>query len=343
MALYNAETDSVHDLTTLSGVINKQPMLKKQLTKKLEGLIAAEGVVGKTALIDKIEGKLGIIDPSEHGSAPTRVDTDDFTQLAVAIPHYASEVVVRAEEVSGRRQIGTVDTLETVPGLLERKLGKNRQVFDAIFDFQLDGALRGQIKNSKGKVIADLSQFGATTKFNIDLNSADFDPHAYFRKYKREVAPHLTNYAGDGYIAFIPPAEYEKIVTKKSVKEAYDRWQDGAFFRQDNGERGGFVVADNVELVEFTPDQLAGGLTYGAVNDIIVVPKAQGLIRRFHGPRQDLDYVNTIGLPIYAYSEELPGRRGERIETETNTITLVEVLEAIGILTVGAGGVQPGA
>jgi hypothetical protein len=332
MPILNSATGEPHTMASLTLAINKRPRVLRQLSSTLR--VTSRGVMTKSVEIDRKQSKIGIIDPKPYGAAPSQTETGEFETISVPIPHYPDQVVFRPEEVAGRRAFGEEQLYEVPDDILNEKLDAQRANFDLTWEYALDGALRGLIKNSKGNTVVNLTtHFGVgPTEEPIDLDDADLDVHAFFRQLKRQQKKKLGEYAVTRWACFVPPDQFEALVSKESIKASYDRYQDGAFFRQDNGERGGFTVADNVDLIEYEATEL-GNLKIGPSADMLFVPIADGFIRRYFAPKQDMDKVNEPGAPIYAEPYDLPKKKGIEVDTESNQVTIVERPEGVAVVT----------
>lgn len=333
--LINPETGLAYTVPQLSGTINKVPRLKKTLTKHLESITISDGLMTSVTAFDRRNGKLGIISSKPHGAPATQIEVGGFKPIPIIVPHYPAEIQIKAEEVEGLRKEGTVDEFLMPEDLLMEKMAAGSQVLDAVEEHQFEGAIRSQLIDADGTEAFDLSAFGGPTLDNLELSNPNTDVPRFFREFKRKLRKHLTGYNVAGYKIFAPGELYEDIVSHPSVKEIWKLYRDGEKGREDTGELGGLAITTGMQLIEFEEEEVSGfadGNSMGPVDDILVVPMARGLIRRFYAPKKGYSTINRKALPRYASSEKLKHDAGDEVKMETNVITFSEVGAAMGVV-----------
>ena len=102
------------------------------------------------------------------------------------------------------------------------------------------------------------------------------------------------------------------------MKNAYDRWQDGEFLRND--PRAGFpfgeIIFENyrgaVGAIPFIPTDTARFFPVGVPN----------LFKTYYAPADFVEAANTIGIPVYAKQERLRFDKGIELHTQSNPLTM---------------------
>lgn len=334
MPFWDAANNRVHTDGTLTDAFIAQARIPRQMEALIQ--VESQGVSSEAVNIDRKQGQLGIIDPRARGEEPSRTEIPDYKQVSLPIPHYPDMIRVEADEVVGRREFGSETAYELPENRLAEKMQAQNESYEVTYELSNVAACRGLVTNSKGDVVVDVkAQFQqGPTGLTMNLTDADTDYHAVFRCHKRKLRAQVGALAVTGYVAFTPPAMFEKIVRSKNLKESYARWQDGAFLRGDH--RTGFTVAENVQIVEYESLDVGSDIALFPDDEIIMVPIARGLFKRKFAPKRGMTTVNRPGRPKYVSTKILDHDAGFELKVETNFITFNSRPESVGIITQGA-------
>ncbi|WP_253306641.1 major capsid protein [unidentified bacterial endosymbiont] len=222
-------------------------------------------------------------------------------------------------------------TMKPLP-LVERALN-NSSSPEATLRYQRVGAITGEIFDADGsRKLLDLYQ-----SFNIKQNSVTMgfsDANSEVQKKVLEAKRRSEDALGDagvitGWLAICGRGFYDALISHPSVQQAFARWNDGQFLRDDL--RKGFTFCE-VMWKEFYGR--VGKLSF--INDqegyLIPVGISDFLITRY-APADYVETVNTIGLLFYAKPERLRLDKGIELEAQSNPLNLCTKPRAIIKLT----------
>jgi hypothetical protein len=315
----NIFDNDAFSLTNLTKAINDTPYVPQRLAGLK--LFSEEGISTTSVSIEKQGTTLALVPAGVRGQPASTNSRDKRSTFALNTIHLPQRDAIVADEVQNLRAFGTESEVETVQNLLGKRLAKMRRNLDATIEFQRMGALRGQILDSDGTtVLVDLwTQFGVAqivVDMNLDVNTTKI--RTEFVGVKRQLENELGNLPYTGVRVLCSAGFFDDFVEHDSVVKAYDRWQDGQFFRED--QRGGFPFAGaiweeyrgSVGGVDFVEDGAAYAVPEG-VSDLFVTHFA---------PADYEETVNTIGLPYYAKQEPMRMGKGREVESQSNPISL---------------------
>jgi hypothetical protein len=123
--------------------------------------------------------------------------------------------------------------------------------------------------------------------------------------------------------ALVSPEFFDALNSHAKVKEAYERWEDGAALRNDM--RAGFTFAG------ITFEEYSGQATdpTGTVRRFIAAGEAHcfplGTLDTFatyFAPADFNETVNTLGKPMYAKQEPRRFDRGTDLHTQSNPLPM---------------------
>ena len=231
------------------------------------------------------------------------------------------------------RAFGSESQTQTVQNLVTQRLLKMRQRLEATLRYHRFGAVTGKIYDADGsRVLLDLHQrFGITAQsVAMALGTETTDLQQKIRDAKRK----SEDVIGDsgvitGWLGICGRGFYDAFVGHATVKQAYDRWNDGQFLRDDL--RKGFTFGE-VTWKEFYGK--VGSISFIGENDAYLIPVgvSELFITRY-APADYMETVNTIGLPLYAKQELMRMNKGVALEAQSNPLNLCTKPRAVIKLT----------
>lgn len=333
MPILNTATGEAHTFATLTDAINLRPRQPRDFSRLVP--CAASGVRDDAIKVDRRAGIIDVVEPTVRDAQRERTEPGEYNTLTLAIQHYPGLVIVRESEVASRRAFGSETMYEMPVDRLNEKLDLQIAKYELTWEYQLISAAIGKVRNRAGNTVYDIAaQFGSgPTEIAIDFDASDLDVPGTVRQMKRQQEALAGDRVIDGWIWFVLGDTFEKIVSKESIKRAYDNWQ-GSSARQLDDERSGFKVANNVTIVEYNNATLPGGAsifpTGAGYEGGLFVPISQGLFQRRFSPMQAHGFTNEPGIPMYTSPEDLPHGKGTETEVESNFITYAQQPELIG-------------
>jgi hypothetical protein len=109
---------------------------------------------------------------------------------------------------------------------------------------------------------------------------------------------------------------FDSFINSVDVKAAYDKWQDGQFFRDD--QRKGFLY-QGIYWEEYSA--AIGATPFIPANTCrFIAEGVPGLFKRYNAPADFVETVNTVGKPYYAKQEPMRFGKGVEIHTQANPL-----------------------
>lgn len=303
----------IFTMSSLTAAINEVQYVPSQIGSL--GLFEADGISTTSLLIEKSGESLGLVEAKPRGAPGTVVTGDKRSGISFQAAHLPTVANVFADEVQNVRAFGTDNSEEAVQAVVNKRLAKMARRIDLTHENHRLGAIMGQVMDSDGStVLYDLfSAFGIgqqSVAMALDTAGTDLQGKALDVHEKTETA--LDGLSYTGITVLCGKSFWRKFIGHKSTKEAYARYQDGAQLRAD--PRDGFMFGG------IYWERYRGGGT-------VKVPDAEAyavptgvmdlFITRF-APGDYMDAVNTLGLPLYSSSHELPHGKGVELEAQSN-------------------------
>ncbi|WP_136247939.1 major capsid protein [Halomonas borealis] len=303
----------IFTMSSLTASINQVTYTPSQIGDA--GLFDAEGISTTSLVIESDGETLGLVESKPRGAPGTVVGANKRTGVSFQAAHLPTTATVLADEVQNVRAFGSEDNEQAVQEVVNRRLAKMARVIDMTHEHHRLGAIMGKVMNSNGtSVLYDLfSTFGMTQKtVEMKLDTANTDVQSICLDIHEAVEDALGGLSYTGITVRCGKTFWRKLISHKAVREAYQRYQDGARLRDD--PRDGFPFGG------IFWERYRGGGTV-KVPDAEAYATPEGVmdlhITRF-APADYMDAVNTLGLPFYASSEELPHGKGVSIEAQSN-------------------------
>jgi hypothetical protein len=275
-----------------------------------------------------IEEKNGVLSllPTAPVGSPGTVGVRGKRKLrSFIIPHIPHDDVVLPEEVQGIRAFGSESELQTLSNVMVEHLGTMRNKHAITLEHLRMGALKGIILDADGSEIYNLyDEFGIAPKvFNMALGTETTDVKAKCISVSRYVEDNLRGEYMTRLHCLCSPEFFDALTSHKLVKEAFDKWQEGAFLRGDY--RSGF------EFGKITFEEYRGQATApdGKTRRFIEEGEAHvfplGTLDTFAtyvAPADFNETVNTLGQPLYAKQEPRKFERGTDLHTQSNPLPI---------------------
>lgn len=319
-------------VASLTAAINNPPE-GQYVPTLLDSLFEEEGITTTSVMIERDGDALALVPASERGAPGDVTVGSKRDMIPFSTLHLATTGAIKADEVQGVRAFGSESQTQTVQNLVTQRLLKMRQRLEATLRYHRFGAVTGKIYDADGsRVLLDLHQrFGITAQsVAMTLGTETTDLQQKIRDAKRK----SEDVIGDsgvitGWLGICGRGFYDAFVGHATVKQAYDRWNDGQFLRDDL--RKGFTFGE-VTWKEFYGK--VGSISFIGENDAYLIPVgvSELFITRY-APADYMETVNTIGLPLYAKQELMRMNKGVALEAQSNPLNLCTKPRAVIKLT----------
>lgn len=336
MATLDIFNNDAFAVSQLTATITDIPDVPTKLGRL--GLFQEYGISTTTMMIERQGASLKLVPTAPRGGVGEPVALTGRKLIPVAAVHLPQRGSVLADEVQNVRAFGSETEVDAVMNVVRRKLTTMRQQLDLTLEYQRVGALKGVVYDADGStVLWDMYEiFGFTQEtmfFNMATPSTTVDLKQRVIDLKRRIQTKLGGRAMSRVRVECSEGWFDKFIGHDKMVAAYDRWNSGAFNREDQSTSD-FVFADVVFSVysggtaagDFIPDGLAYAYPEG-------VP---GMFQTAYAPADYMETVNTVGLPYYAKQEPMPFNKGVAMESQSNPITFNSLPEAVIELSVAA-------
>ncbi len=311
--IFTSDAFNVISLTSSMEVLPVNPTRLSQLR-----LFSEEGVSTTAVGVEFRNGSLSLIPTQPRGTMPEYGKADKRIVRSFNIPHIPKNDTVKAEEVQNLRAFGSNDATEAVASVINTKLQNLKQDHEFTAEWHRAGAIRGTLLDADGStVIYNLfTEFGISeTNVNFAMGTANSVTTAS-RTVVRNMELALGSLVYSSIRAICSQTFFDSFINSVDVKAAYDKWQDGQFFRDD--QRKGFLY-QGIYWEEYSA--AIGATPFIPANTCrFIAEGVPGLFKRYNAPADFVETVNTVGKPYYAKQEPMRFGKGVEIHTQANPL-----------------------
>lgn len=308
-------------LQSLTQAINNPPA-GQAVPGLLDSLFSQgeEGITTVNVSIERDNDGLVLVPAADRGAPGLPLSTTPRDLVDLRTFHLPQVDFIGADQIQGVRAFGTESELETVQGVVNRRMMKMRNQIAATLVFHRLGALKGQILDANGStVLLDLFQRFGLTKQAVDvkLSASTTDIAAAIRSAKRKAEDVIGNTGIiTGWIGLCGRNWFDAFVGHDSVTQAYAYWNAAGNPMRDD-VRSGFNFSD-VLWREFYGK--VGNVTFMDPDKALLIPVVAENFQTRFAPANYIETVNTVGLPFYAKQWETEGGKGIKLETQSNPL-----------------------
>lgn len=312
--IFNGDAFSVQNLTL---AINDQPHQPTKLGDM--GLFEESGITTTSLSVERRGNTLQLVQTSPRGSIGAGKDDDKRKLIPISTVHLQRNDAVLADKVQNVREFGNETALQAVQTIVNQKLGELRRDMDVTLEWHRMGALKGLLLDADGSTLMDMfSVFGLaqqTHDLALDVDATKVQIKVMEAKRKAETV--LGGKMVRGWKALCSNEFFDALVGHPAVANAFARWQDGAFLRDDPRATG--FPFGQVLWEEYVGQ--VGANRFVAANKAYLIPMGvPGMFVGHYAPADYMETVNTIGVPYYAKQELMRMNKGVEVEAQTNPI-----------------------
>jgi hypothetical protein len=275
--------------------------------------------------VEERNGVLNLLPTQLPGSPATVGVRGKRAVRTFTIPHIPHEDVVLPEEVQGLRAFGSETELMSVSDVLTDHLQAMRNKHAITLEHLRMGALKGKILDADGSVLLDLfSEFEITEKtINFALSTATTDVKAKCIELTRHIEDNLKGEYMTEIRALVSSEFFDALTSHAKVKEAYERWQDGAMLRDDmrSGFPFGGLIFEEYRGQATDPDGNVRRFIAANQGHAFPIGTLETFVTYF-APADFNETVNTLGKPLYAKQEPRRFDRGTDLHTQSNPLPM---------------------
>lgn len=283
-------------------------------------LFPTRGVPSRSVIIEEASGTLAVLPSHEWGGEGTTASKINRRTVAFAIKQTVHEDTILPGDIQDVRGFG-IEGLNTVASEVARRLQRMRAKHDITLEWKRMGALKGQVTNGDGSVIADLFQsFGVTqVSVNFELGNAATSVLSKCAQVINQIEDNLKGDTMTGVTALVSPEFYSALVEHPKVQDAY-KFHSEAAARLGQDMRAGFPFG-GITFVEYRAT-VSGNRLIAANQGHAFPVGTVDTFGTYFAPADFNETVNTVGLPFYVKQWEREGGRGIVLHTQCNSLPL---------------------
>lgn len=321
MPMLNVFQQDAFSAVSLSDSILERPFVPSRLRDM--GLFSPRGIMTKSVAIEKKGTTLSLVQTSERGAPPESRTRDKRDIRDLRVPHLAKEATVYAEQVQDVRSFGSETELEVVQSVVNEEVENVASEIDMTEENLMLGAVKGTILDADGSVIYNLfDEFDVTqvTPINFALGTSGTKVRGKCQQVRRTMSQELK--AGNMPFrihALCGDAFFDALISHQDVKEAYERYQDGAMLRADLTYDVFPFAGIMFENYRGSDDGDVGVADDEAHFFPVGVPN---LFRIVYAPSPINGIVNSMGRPRYVLPnlEDTGNGRYQKFEVQANPL-----------------------
>ncbi|WP_062196525.1 major capsid protein [Caldimonas taiwanensis] len=310
----------INDFTNaeLTAAINAFPVQWGRIGQM--NLFPTRGVPSRSVIIEEASGTLAVLPSHEWGGEGTTASKINRRTVAFAIKQTVHEDTILPGDIQDVRGFG-IEGLNTVASEVARRLQRMRAKHDITLEWKRMGALKGQVTNGDGSVIADLFQaFGVTqVSVNFELGNASTSVLSKCAQVINQIEDNLKGDTMTGVTALVSPEFYSALVEHPKVQDAY-KFHSEAAARLGQDMRAGFPFG-GITFVEYRAT-VSGNRLIAANQGHAFPVGTVDTFATYFAPADFNETVNTVGLPFYMKQWEREGGRGIVLHSQCNSLPL---------------------
>lgn len=308
------------NVVELTEAMNNLPYKPKRIGQL--GLFAPKGVTTRSIIIEERDGVLQLLVSQPWGAPAPVSKKQDRRARSFTIPHFPLCDTVMASEVQGVRAFGSATETEAVAQVVNDKLAVMRSAHEITLEWLRAGAIKGVVFDGDlESVLIDLyKEYNVSKQADVNhiLGTDGTSQKSLCLGIVRTIEEALGEIGYDHIHALCGKDWFDAFVEHPTVKAAYERYQDGAFLRED--QRSGFPFA-GIVFEEYRGK--IGSQSFIADDEVRYFPVgAPGLFQTIYAPADYIETVNTVGLPFYAKQQMMDFDKGINIETQSNPLCI---------------------
>lgn len=284
--------------------------------------------------VENQDGTLRLVQSKERGASGDSIPEKTRQIRTFRIPHLPVEDVVLADDVQNVRAFGSSEA-ETVQNRVDSKLADGKNNLEYTREHLMLGALQGKTLDADGTVLFDwYKEFDLSRKsYAFGLGNAKTQVGAMIDRHLTAHKKLLKGAPVTGWVALCGADFLEKLKYHDSIKPLYERFQDGAMYRESHATLNPIEFMHNgIQFIQYAGDFGAKGAKI-ADNEAILLPIGRGLYKEYFAPANMSETVNTPALPYYASREKMKHNEGWDLKMQSNPLPLCLRPELLATLT----------
>ena len=304
------------------------------------GIFGQETSNGDSITFDERDSRLLVLDDHlRNVDKKNGLDPKDYKTHLLPIPHYPVESTITVKQLKGIRNFDT-DVEQAIEGAVAEDLEKHAAQHDNHLEFlQAMMLTRGELVTDNFGTINMFTEFDVTKK-TAEIDFTDVTPlEPQFRAITNQIKKDFKGGRARGYVLMCGSDFFDAFVKHADVREGYVIAGQNSPLRNELGEvANGYVTFQygNIVLVQY--DDVftnASGNSVQPLGDAEAVLLPRGTLGNiFFGPVSKLSGVGASGAKRFASSYRDPKDRYVEMESEQNTLVVLQEIAAVQYLTI---------
>ena len=311
--VFNSDLFSLRNLTAS---LKRIPYTPSVITGM--NLFETKGIDTTAVFIDIGNKAVNLVASTERGAPPAVVVGDKFESRPFQTIHLPQRSTLLADAVQNVRSFDSEDSTDGVQMKITELLEKHKRNIVLTKENLMFGAVKGLVTDADGSTLLDLhaAMGTAPTEYDFELDNDSTEVRNKIVQLERLIEDRLDGIPFTSVEVLCGHELFDALVAHPEVKATWVELNSSENNRANL--RRGFSYA-GMMFREYRPGQ---GVTIEP-NEGWAIP--MGVDSMFLGRYAPADYnetVNTMGLPFYSKSRELPYGKGMEIETQSNPLFL---------------------
>lgn len=297
MDAFNADVFSTREMTGKVEKIDYKPQMLGEL-----GIFHVEPVTSKKVFVDRVDGKLQLIQSSPEGAPPSERERDSRSAVALETVHLSRGRTIYAAEVAGVRAFGSTSELESLEAKILKEQARLVDDLEVTEEHHRFAALHGKLLDADGSVIYDyFAEFDVAEApvITIALNTATTKVRTVCNQAVRGMAKSSKGafVTGTSVHALAGDEFFDKLTDHDNVRRSYENWAAAADLRE-SGAFGAFTYGG----ITFHNYRGMDGGEFGVATDEarLFPVGARDVFVKAQSPLATEEYVNTPGMARYS-------------------------------------------
>lgn len=306
------------------------------------GLFGEETTNSDSITFDERDSRLVVLDDHlRNVDKKNGLDPKEYKTHLLPVPHYPIEGSITVKQLKGIRNFDT-DVEQAIEGAVAEELEKHTAQHDNHLEY-----LQASMLCAGTLVTDNYGTLDMFTEFNVTKKVAEIDftdvtaLEPQFRALTNVIKKDYKGGRLKGYVMLCGQAFFDAFVKHADVREGYVVAGQNSPLRNELGEvANGYVTFQygNITLVQYDDvfqDKAGTSIQPLADAEAVLLPRGT-LGNIFFGPVSKLSGVGTAGAKRFASSYRDPKDRFVEMESEQNTLVVLQEINAVYYLTIKA-------
>lgn len=312
--------DSQFGVVPMSEAINRLPA-NPTIIRSL-GIFKPEFLTTTSVSVVSKSGVLTLVGSKPRGTPGEPVNSKPKGAQSFEMLHLPKNDVVRADDVQNVKSFGSGSKAETVAEKVNDKLADMKSDIEYTREHLMLGAIKGKILDADGSPLIDIyDRFGLTRqKINWNLSSDAANVGKLIDDTITKLVKKRGGESVDGWYVLCSPEFMQAVIYHKTLVALYERYQDGALYRDANTNVG--FKHKNLDFIQYNHD-FESGLKIEAGEAEIIPKGTRQTFREYFAPADMSATVNTKALAYYASREKLDHDKGWDLHAQSNPLPML--------------------